>query len=155
MEKIFLLLLTQIILAVPNARAQQSARSDLAKAKKQIEAVNKTFFRAFAKGDSSLFIGCYTEDSWIMRPNAPSLCGVNAPLDFFRSAYKNAGIRNGEFISVDLFGDGGEFITEEGFWRTFDAKNQPLDNGKFLVLWKKTPDGWKRFRDSFNSDLHK
>ncbi|MGY3212012.1 YybH family protein [Mucilaginibacter sp. HD30] len=155
MKKSSLLLLLLITLQVYHAKAQRSQAADLSDAKKQIETVNHNFFRAFAKGDSSLLITCYTEDCWIMRPNAASLCGVDAPLEFFRSAYKNSGIRNGEFISVDLFGNGDDFITEEGFWRTFDAKNQPLDNGKFLVLWKRTSGGWKRFRDSFNSDQNK
>jgi hypothetical protein len=48
-----------------------------------------------------------------------------------------------------------EFVTEEGFWQTFDADNKLLNNGKFLVLWKKTPGGWKMFRDSFSSDREK
>jgi ketosteroid isomerase-like protein len=48
-----------------------------------------------------------------------------------------------------------EFVTEEGFWQSFDANNAMFDNGKFLVLWKKTPDGWKMFRDSFSSDNKK
>jgi ketosteroid isomerase-like protein len=155
MKKLSFFLITVILLQVFDASAQRSALGDLTEAKTQIEMANKNFFSAFAKCDSSLLIRCYTEDCWIMRPNASSLCGVEAPLDFFRSAYKDSGVRNGEFITVDLFSNGDEFVTEEGFWRTFDAKNLPLDNGKYLVLWKKTPNGWKRFRDSFNSDQNK
>jgi len=45
-----------------------------------------------------------------------------------------------------------EFVTEVGLWQSFDANNVMFDNGKFLVLWKKTPDGWKMFRDSFSSN---
>jgi ketosteroid isomerase-like protein len=44
------------------------------------------------------------------------------------------------------------YVTEEGLWQSFDANNKMFDNGKFLVLWKKTPEGWKMFRDSFSSD---
>jgi len=87
-----------------------------------------------------------------MPPNAPTLCGIDAPLDFFKTAYNKVGIRNGRFITIDVFGDGVEFVTEEGFWESFDANNKLFDNGKFLVLWKKTADGWKMFRDSFSSD---
>ena len=87
-----------------------------------------------------------------MAPNAPAVCGENAALQFFRIAYNQVGLRNGKFITIDVFGDGKEFVTEEGFWQSFDANNKMFDSGKFLVLWKKTPEGWKMFRDSFNSD---
>ena len=32
-----------------------------------------------------------------------------------------------------------------------DAQDHVFDNGKYLVLWKKTASGWKMLRDSFNS----
>jgi hypothetical protein len=90
-----------------------------------------------------------------MPPNAQALCGANAPLEFFRIAYNKFGLRNGKFITTDVFGDGKEFVTEVGFWQSFDANNKMFDNGKFLVLWKKTSEGWKMFRDSFSSDNDK
>ena len=33
-----------------------------------------------------------------------------------------------------------------------NAKGELFDDGKFLVLWKKTKNGWKMFRDSFSSN---
>ena len=155
MKRIFCFALIQIILAAFNCQAQEITNVGLEQTKKQIEASNVIYFQAFAKGDSSLFANCYTTDCWIMQPGTPALCGVEAPLVFFRNAYKKIGIRKGKFITIDIFGNGGEFVTEEGFWQSFDADNKLLDNGKYLVLWKKTPDGWKRFRDSFNSDREK
>jgi ketosteroid isomerase-like protein len=136
-------------------RAQQTVNTNLEEAKKAIAASNKIYFQAFVKGDSSLFIARYAKDCWIMPPNAPALCGEDAPLEFFKTAYHTFGLRNGKFITIDVFGDGGEFVTEEGFWQSFNADNKLFDNGKFLVLWKKTPDGWKMFRDSFSSDRYK
>jgi ketosteroid isomerase-like protein len=138
-----------------NCQAQQSDNASLEEAKKAIAASNGIYFQAFVKGDSSIFIDRYAKDCWIMPPNAPALCGADAPHEFFKTAYNKFGLRNGKFITIDVFGDGVEFVTEEGFWQSFDADNKPLDNGKFLVLWKKTPDGWKMFRDSFNSDRDK
>ena len=136
--------------------AQQSTEnSNLGEAKKAIAASNSIYFQAFVKGDSSIFMDRYAKDCWIMPPNAQALCGANAPLEFFRLAYNKFGLRNGKFITTDVFGDGKEFVTEVGFWQSFDANNKMFDNGKFLVLWKKTPEGWKMFRDSFSSDNNK
>ncbi|HEX9514269.1 MAG TPA: nuclear transport factor 2 family protein [Puia sp.] len=158
MKKIFFITSFQIILLsflFFNCQAQQTTNANLEKAKKAIAASNEILFQAFAKGDSSIFIDRYAKDCWIMLPNAPALCGADAPLEFFKTAYNKFGVRNGKFITIDVFGDGVEFVTEVGFWQLFDANNKPFDNGKFLVLWKKTPDGWKMFRDSFSSDQHK
>jgi len=135
--------------------AQPSTNANLEEAKKAIAASNEIYFQAFAKGDSSLFIDRYAKDCWIMPPNAPTLCGVDAPREFFKTVYNNLGLRNGKLITIDIFGDGLEYVTEEGFWQSFDANNKMFDNGKFLVLWKKTPDGWKMFRNSFSSDRDK
>lgn len=144
-----------LLLSFYNCKAQQISNTDLEEAKKAIIASNETYFQAFVKGDSSIFIDRYAKDCWIMPPNAPALCGVDAPLEFFKMAYYKFGLRNGKFITIDVFGDGVEFVTEEGFWQSFDAGNKLFDNGKFLVLWKKTPKGWKMFRDSFSSDRSK
>ena len=138
-----------------NCVAQRTINTSLEEAKKAIAASNEIFFQAFVKGDSSLFIERYSKDCWIMQPNAQTLCGVDAPLEFFKTAYNKFGVRNGKLISIDVFGDGVEFVTEVGFWQLFGANNKPLDDGKFLVLWKKTTDGWKMFRDSFSSDQGK
>jgi ketosteroid isomerase-like protein len=158
MKKILFTKPVQLILMsflVLHCQAQQTTNANLEEAKKEIAASNKIYFQAFAKGDSALFIARYAKDCWIMPPNAPALCGEDAPLEFFKTAYTKFGLRNGKFITIDVFGDGGEFVTEEGFWQSFDAYNKLFDNGKFLVLWKKTPDGWKMFRDSFSSDRYK
>ena len=135
--------------------AQQITSAKVEEAKKAIAASNGVFFQAFVKGDSALFIDRYARDCWIMPPNAQALCGKDAPLEFFKLAYNRFGVRNGKFITIDVFGDGVEFVTEVGFWQLFGADNRPLDDGKFVVLWKKTPDGWKMFRDSFSSDRSK
>lgn len=127
----------------------------IAEARKAIEESNAVYFQAFATGDSSIFIDRYAKDCCIMAPNTPALCGENAALDFFRIAYYKAGLRNGKFITTDVFGDGKEFVTEVGRWQSFNSNNELFDDGKFLVLWKKTPKGWKMFRDSFSSNREK
>jgi ketosteroid isomerase-like protein len=154
MKKLALVASLQVILFF-NGRAQQPVNASLEEAKKAIAASNGIFFQAFVNGDSSVFIDRYAKDCWIMPAGAPALCGVDAPLEFFKQAYNTFGVRNGKFITIDVFGDGVEFVTEVGFWQLFGANNKPLDDGKFLVLWKKTTDGWKMFRDSFSSNRRK
>ena len=134
---------------------QTKNRPALEEAKQAIAKSNAIYFEAFSKGDSSIFIERYAKDCWIMAPDAPALHGEKGALAFFRIAYYQIGLRNGKFITTDVFGDGEEYVTEVGSWQSFDANNRMFDNGKFLVLWKKTAEGWKMFRDSFSSDNSK
>jgi len=145
--------LLTISLLITNCEGQSSkGKSKLDEAKAAIAKSNDIYFQAFAKGDSSIFIDRYAKDCCIMLPNAPAMCGENAALEFFKMAYYKFGLRNGKFITTQVYGDGEEYVTEEGLWQSFDANNVMTDDGKFLVLWKKTPNGWKMFRDSFSSN---
>jgi ketosteroid isomerase-like protein len=127
----------------------------LDEAKKEIILSNGLYFQSFVKNDSSIFINRYAKDCRIMPPDMPPLDGIKGALSFFRLAYDKIGLRNGKFIITQIYGDGPDFVTEEGIWQSFDAGNVLFDNGKYLVLWKKTPEGWKMFRDSFSSDRRK
>lgn len=142
-----------IILALMACVAQPSNEKDaLIEVKVAIAESNAIYFTSFAKNDSSIFINRYAEDACIMAPNAPQMCGRSAAAQFFKTAYNKYGLRDGKFITTAVYGDGIEFVTEEGLWQSFDADHNLFDDGKFLVLWKKTNSGWKMFRDSFSSN---
>jgi len=128
------------------------AQSNLQEAKKAIAASNAIYFHSFAKNDPAIFVNRYAKDCLIMLPNAPAMKGHKGALEFFRIAYNNIGLRNGKFTTTEVYGLGNGYVVEEGFWQSFDKNNKLFDNGKFLVLWKKTAKGWKMFRDSFSSD---
>ena len=149
---ILLLYVAILILSLLSNKCFAQLNNNLEEAKKAIAESNAIYFQAFEKGDSSIFINRYAKECCIMLPNAPAMCGESGALEFFRMAYYKIGLRNGKFITTNVYGDGNEFVTEEGTWQSFDANNNMFDNGKFLVLWKKTANGWKMFRDSFSSD---
>ena len=150
-SSLIVLLLT--VAAVLSCRTKAEISSaDLEEAKKAIAASNTIYFESFVKNDSSIFMNCYAEDACIMAPFAPQMCGRENITRFFREAYDNYGMRNGKFITTAVYGLGNGYVTEEGLWQSFNAKGELFDDGKFLVLWKKTKGGWKMFRDSFSSN---
>jgi ketosteroid isomerase-like protein len=138
-----------VVLASSFAYAQ---KDPLAEVRKTIAESNAVYFESFAKNDPSIFINRYAKDACILAPNNPIMCGPEAVANFFKVAYNDIGLRNGKFVTTAIYGEGKEFVTEEGLWQSFDAKGDLFDDGKFLVLWKKTPEGWKMFRDSFSSN---
>jgi len=151
----FILALAILFFGFGSSLAQSKSNANLDEAKKAIAESNDIYFTSFVKNDPSIFIARYAEDACIMPPDSPPLCGPNAAADFFRIAYDQILLRNGKFTTTAVYGDGKEFVTEEGRWFSYDANNNLMDDGKFLVLWKKTSKGWKMFRDSFSSNRTK
>jgi ketosteroid isomerase-like protein len=149
------LLLTVLFISCGCRTAGSKTGTDLEEAEQAISNSNRIYFQSFVKNDPSIFVDRYADDACIMPPDAPAMCGRDAALAFFRMAYDQIGLRDGKFITTRVYGLGEGFVTEEGLWQSFDAHNVLFDNGKFLVLWKKTPKGWKMFRDSFSSDRKK
>jgi ketosteroid isomerase-like protein len=139
-----LLLITSVCLAQHDKNMEE--------ARKAIAWSNAIYFQSFVKNDSSIFLDRYATDACIMAPFAPPVCGKEGAVHFFREAYDHYGMRNGKFITTAIYGEGTEYVTEEGLWQSFNAKGELFDDGKFLVLWKKTPQGWKMYRDSFSSN---
>lgn len=139
------------VLPFEQLSAQSDAKANLEDARKAITESNELYFQAFEKNDASLFINRYAEDCWIMLPNAPALCGPNAAKDFLRRGYDQFGIRNGKLITADVYGVSEDVVAEVGFYKLFNVSNIEFDDGKFIVLWKKTSQGWKMWRESFNS----
>ncbi|MDJ1501962.1 YybH family protein [Xanthocytophaga agilis] len=132
--------------------AQSKTQTELEEARKAIAESNSIYFQAFTKGDSSIFVERYADDCCILAPNLQPICGSKGALEFFQLAYHQMGLRNGKFITTKVYGLGDDYVTEEGLWQSYDANNALMDDGKFLVLWKKTPKGWKMYRDSFSSN---
>ena len=145
--------LSLIILTVFPCNIETEAQgTSLDEAKRAIAASNSIYFESFAKNDSSIFINRYAEDACIMAPFALQACGRENLSKFFRTAYDVYGLRNGKFITIAVYGSGKDYVTEEGLWQSINEEGEVVDDGKFLVLWKKTSEGWKMFRDSFSSN---
>lgn len=114
-----------------------------------ITGVNRQYGEAFARHDSTLFLDCYASDACILAPNAPALCGEKRLSLFYRAAY-GTGIRNIVFTTVSWYGYAGDYVTEQGTYQQFDANNNSIGTGKYLVVWQRLANGWKMLRDMFN-----
>jgi ketosteroid isomerase-like protein len=134
-----------------SSNAQNKVSKNLREAKKAVADVNLIYFDLYNKNDGSI-LNLYAQDACLMPPNAPAICGIEAIAKDFKDTYAAGTVKGGKFMTTEVYGDALEFITEEGLWQVFDANGKSIDEGKYLKLWKKTKDGWKIFRDSFNSN---
>jgi len=134
-----------------NCPAQTTVTPDLLAVKKAIENTNAVYFDLFAKHDGTI-VNLYTEDACLLAPNAPPISGRKALKKDFEDTFAAGKVKGVKFLTGNIYGDGKEYVTEEGTWQVFDPKGKLLDDGKYLKLWKRTKAGWKIFRDSFNSN---
>ena len=135
-----------LLISVLTSQAQSKENPLLEEAKKAIIASNAIYSDLALKNDGSILTR-YTEDACLLPPNSPPLCGKENILKFF----KDGPPVSSKLTIINIYGDGKEYVTEETSYELFqDGKK--IDNGKILVLWKKTKDGWKMHRDMFSSN---
>jgi ketosteroid isomerase-like protein len=123
---------------------------DNAKLKSSIEEMNSKFVDLFRSGNADGLASSYTADAQLMVPGAPAVAGTDNIVAYWQGAI-NAGINNVKLETTDVSGCGNEVI-EYGRYTIFAGDNFVVDNGKFIVIWKKAGKELKIFRDIFNSD---
>ncbi len=136
-----------LIATVLICNAQSKQKAMLEEARKAIIASNAIYSDLANKKDGSILTR-YTEDACLLPPHAPTVCGRENLAKFFKDGPKI----NGKFTILNLYGDGKEYVTEESLYEISDLNGNKLDDGKILVVWKKTKDGWKMYRDMFSSN---
>lgn len=127
------------------AHAQDQSLQDV---RKVIEASNATYAELANKNDGSI-LAKYTDDACLYPPNAAPVCGKDNMAKFFKDGPKV----HCTFAIQHLYGDSKTFVTEESYYVMTDFNGKAIDNGKVIVIWKKTKDGWKMYRDMFSSNL--
>lgn len=149
--KLSVLTCITLFLSGSSCIAQSNGNQDQALFKKDIEKNNALYFELYAKNDDNI-VNLYTEDGCLMVPNEPAKCGKAALLKDFRETYAAGKIRGVKFTTLAIYGNGEGLITEDGTWQVLNKQGTVIDDGKYLKLWKRTEDGWKIFKDIFNSN---
>jgi ketosteroid isomerase-like protein len=134
-----------------HCQAQTITSPGVLTAKKAIENTNALYFNLFAKHDGAI-VNLYTDDACLLAPNTPPISGKKALKKDFEDTFAAGKVKGVKFQTSNIYGDGKEYVTEEGTWQVFAPSGKLLDDGKYLKLWKITKTGWKIFRDSFNSN---
>jgi ketosteroid isomerase-like protein len=142
-KNIFLL----VMLLVSSLASAQTPSGDLEQVRKIIEASNAVYAELANKNDGSILTR-YTEDACLLPPNLGPVCGRASIADFFRNGPKVLV----KFTIQALYGDAREHVTELSYYEMTDLNGIEMDEGKVMVVWKNTKDGWKMHRDMFSSN---
>lgn len=140
-----MLMVTLLIPAWSSASGQEES-----KLKSSIEAINGKFADAFRSGSADNLSAWYMADAQLMPPGMAPISGRDQILAYWQGAM-SAGIGNVKLQTSAVSGSGNEVI-EYGNYTIFAGEDFTVDQGKYIVIWKKDGSQLKIFRDIWNSD---
>ncbi len=129
--------------------ANATAQSDNTKVKEEINEANKQFVQVYSSSGGAGVAAFYAKDAKVLPPNSDMIENNDDIGKFWKGVY-DAGVKKFSLtaLTVESFGNS---AVETGKFIIYDANDKQLDTGKYLVFWKKEKDGWKLFRDIWNS----
>jgi len=134
----------------------QKEELDLGQVRQALEKQNIIYKEAVLQGDASAAAAVYTEDATLMPPDSEMVQGREAIEEFWRTEWTLMRVTDFNLTIVDLYGSG-DIVYELGKYTIkiqLEGQEPIEDNGKFLVISKRTADGsWKWHVDIWNSSM--
>jgi uncharacterized protein (TIGR02246 family) len=116
-----------------------------------IVAANEDFMTTFKGSDAAGMAALYTEKGQILPPNSDFVTGKQGVQTFWQAIF-DMGIKEAELETVEAESHGDTAI-EVGKFTLKGEGGQVLDQGKYIVIWKREDGQWKLHRDIFNSSM--
>jgi uncharacterized protein (TIGR02246 family) len=118
-------------------------------ARQQIEKANAQFMAAVARGDAKAVAAMYTKGAQVFPPNQPLVQG-HANIETFWRATLDSGIKAIDLKTREVEACG-DTIIETGAATVFGEGESVIDEGKYVVIWKREGGHWRLHRDCWNS----
>ena len=134
-----------LILGVTSAHAQDG------KTRAGIEAANQALIAALARGDAAAVAAAYTPEAQMFPANSDVVSG-RAAIEKLWQEWITAGIRNLTLEAVEVEGFGDTAI-EVGKYAMPGNDGKLLDEGKYVVIWKRHQGDWKLHRDIWTTNV--
>jgi ketosteroid isomerase-like protein len=138
-----------VVLAALTAFMTQPVHADAVRS--EIDAANAQFTALAGKGDGAGLAALYAEDGQVMPAGSEPIKGPQAIQKFWQGAL-DSGISELGLTTIDLFGRG-PTATEVGQYELRDKAGKVIDQGKYIVVWRKERGKWKLLRDMFSTNV--
>ena len=117
----------------------------------EIMAVNKIFMEAIKSKDVETLVNQYTEECRVMPSNMPLIEGRENIRAMWTGTFESGSMNlQLKTVSAEAFGT---TAIEEGKYEVVSPDGQVVDNGKYIVIWKKVNGKWLLHQDIFNSSV--
>ena len=110
-----------------------------------IEAGNRQWEAAVAKGDGAAVAALYTANGQLLPAGSEVVTGTAAIQKFWQGVM-DSGIRGAKLTTLEVEGHG-DSAHEVGQYELRDQGGKVLDKGKYVVIWKREGGRWKLHRD--------
>ena len=117
----------------------------------EIRSANQNFEKNFADGDARGMASLYTSDGILLPPGAGVQEGSEAIKNFWQMVM-DMGVKRAQLATVHVEREG-ETAIEMGNYKLSGAEGQRLDEGKYIVIWKRQDGDWKLHKDIWNTSL--
>ncbi len=115
-----------------------------------IEAVNQELESALAAGNAKRSAAIYTKEAQLLPPNSSIVSGNENIIAFWQDAFDN-GVGGADLETIELDVISKDQAIEVGKFVIKNKEGVEIDQGKYLIIWKKENGQWKYHRDIWNS----
>lgn len=116
----------------------------------EIQEANNAFMTAVSNADTKSLTSMYTSDAKLLPANSAAVEGPEA-IGGFWSSVLNMGIKKVMFETTTAQ-QVGDLAVEEGKYALYLEGDHMVDQGKYMVTWKKEEGKWKVYRDIWNAN---
>jgi uncharacterized protein (TIGR02246 family) len=116
-----------------------------------IVVANEDFVTTFKGGDAAGMASLYTENGQVLPPDGDFVTGKQGIQTFWQAIF-DMGIKEAGLETAEVEGHG-DTAVEVGKFTLKSEGGQVLDQGKYIVIWKREEGRWKLHRDIFNSSM--
>ena len=117
----------------------------------EIEAANRLFEAAVAKGDGKAILGLYTAAGQALPAGSEVVSGAEMIGKFWQGVF-DSGVKGVRLKTLEVESMG-ESAHEVGQYELLDAAGKTLDHGKYVVIWKKEGGRFKLHRDIWTTSV--
>jgi uncharacterized protein (TIGR02246 family) len=119
--------------------------------REEIRSANDNFERNFASGDAGGIASLYTSDGMLLPAGTGIQKGTNAIQNFWQMVM-DMGIKAARLETLEVE-QVGETAIEMGQYELSGADGQRIDQGKYVIIWKRQVGQWKLHKDIWNTSL--
>jgi ketosteroid isomerase-like protein len=147
----FFLIGCGLALLVLGCNQQQKPTFDVTAMKKIIEEKNNQFTKAHITGDSAFLVNIFTQDAKVFAPNSDIVIGRPA-IAVVNSQYLKLDIKEFREETTAFYGNE-DYLIDEGNYYFRYGKDNTIDKGKYLNVWKMEDGDWKIYSNIWNSNM--
>lgn len=116
-----------------------------------IASIDQQFMSTFSNLDAEGIAEFYSQNALLLPPNHPVVLGKKNIQKFWKQVF-NIGIVEVTLQTVEFEEFGNSVALQYGKYGLYNATGVPLDEGKYLMVWKEVEKRWFIQKDMWNSD---